>query len=81
MGKLTYLRPRRGDIQPVLVLLTSHRLDCFLVCIRCLERYTDLGSLKHIYVVANALAPDHLAMARGFVARHPNATLVERGPR
>ena len=81
MGKLTYLRPRRGDIQPVLVLLTSHRLDCFLVCIRCLERYTDLGSLKHIYVVANALAPDHLAMARGFVARHQNATLVERGPR
>jgi hypothetical protein len=81
MGKLTYLRPRRGDIQPVLVLLTSHRLDCFLVCIRCLERYTDLTRFKHIYVVANALAPDHLAMARGFAARHANATLVERGPR
>ena len=81
MGKLTYLRPRRGDIQPVLVLLTSHRLDCFLVCIRCLERYTDCSRFKRIYIVANALAPEHLAMARGFVARHANAVLLERGPR
>ena len=81
MGKLTYLHPRRGDIQPVLVLLTSHRLDCFLVCIRCLERYTNLDLFKRIYVVANALEPDHLAMARGFVGRHANAALVERGPR
>jgi len=81
MGKLTYLRPRRGDVHPVLVLLTSHRLDCFLVCIRCLERFTDLERFKHIYIVANALGTEHLALAKGFVARHENATLVERGPR
>ncbi|MEL7639889.1 MAG: glycosyltransferase family 2 protein [Solidesulfovibrio sp.] len=81
MGKLTYLRPRRGDIRPVLLLLTSHRLDCFLICTRCLERFTDFSRLKHVYVVANALSPDHLAVARRFVARHANASLVERGPR
>ncbi|MHC1712039.1 MAG: glycosyltransferase family 2 protein [Solidesulfovibrio sp.] len=81
MGKLTYLRPRRGDVQPVLLLLTSHRLDCFLVCIRCLERFTDLNRFKRIYVVANAISPDHLALAKRFVSRHPNATLVEKGPR
>ena len=81
MGKLTYLRPRRGDIRPVLLLLTSHRLDCFLICIRCLERFTDFSRLKHVYVLANAVSPEHLAVARRFVARHDNATLVERGPR
>ena len=81
MGKLTYLRPRRGDVHPVLMLLTSHRLDCFLVCIRCLERFTDLGRFKHIYVVGNALGAEHLALAKGFVARHANASLIERGPR
>ena len=62
MGKLTYLRPRRSDVKPVLVLLTSHRLDCFLVCMRCLERFTDFTRLGRVYVVANALSPDHLAL-------------------
>ena len=81
MGKLTYLRPRRGDIRPVLLLLTSHRLDCFLICIRCLERFTDFTRLKHVYVVANAVSPEHLAVARRFVGRHANATLLDRGPR
>lgn len=81
MGKLTYLRPRRGDIRPVLLLLTSHRLDCFLICIRCLERYTDLDRFKHIYVVANAVSPEHLAMVRRFAGRHDNVTVYERGPR
>lgn len=81
MGKLTYMRPRRVDIRPVLLLLTSHRLDCFLICIRCLERFTDFSRLRHVYVVANALSPEHLAVAKRFVARHANATLVERGPR
>jgi hypothetical protein len=81
MGKLTYLRPRRGDIQPVLLLLTSHRLDCFLVCIRCLERFTDLTRFKRIYVVANALGEEHLTLAKHFAARHANAVVVDRGPR
>lgn len=81
MGKLTYLRPRRGDISPILVLLTSHRLDCFLVCIRCLERFTDLGRFKHIYVIGNALTPEHQAVAARFANRHKNVTLVERRPR
>ena len=81
MGKLTYLRPRRSDVKPVLVLLTSHRLDCFLVCMRCLERFTDFTRLGRVYVVANALSPDHLALARRFAARHGNVMLLERGPR
>jgi hypothetical protein len=81
MGKITYLRPRRSDVKPVLVLLTSHRLDCFLVCVRCLERFTDFSRLARVYVLANAVDPDHLALARRFAARHDNVSVLERGPR
>jgi len=81
MGKLTYLRPRRENLHPILLLLTSHRLDCFLICLRSLERCTDLDRFKRIYIVANAVSQEHLALAMGFAARHPNSIIVERGPR
>jgi len=80
MGKITYLQPRRSDVRPILVLLTSHRLDCFLVCIRCLERFTDFTRLAYVYVLADTIDQNHLAMARRFAARHGNVTVIERGP-
>jgi hypothetical protein len=80
MGKITYLRPRRGDVKPILMLLTSHRLDCFLVCVRCLERFTDLGRFAHVYVLAEVTGPEHLALARHFAARHGNVTVLHLPP-
>jgi hypothetical protein len=77
MGKITYLRPRRGDVKPILLLVTSHRLDCFLVCVRCLERFTDFGRFDHVYVLAEGTGPEHLALARHFAARHDNVTVFD----
>lgn len=78
MGKITYLQPRRSDVKPVLVLLTSHSIDSFLVCIRCLERFTDFAILSHIYIVADTTDQDLLVLARSFAARHASSTLLER---
>jgi len=77
MGKITYLQPRRSDVKPILVLLTSHSLDCFLICVRCLERFTDFTRLSHVYVLADTVNQDHLALARRFAARHDNVTVLE----
>lgn len=65
----------------ILVVLTSHRLDCFSLCIKCLEKNTDLRVFEKIYVLGNELAPEHKAFASAFVGRHANAELVEFGPR
>ena len=65
----------------ILLILTSHRLDCFDLCIRCLEAHTDLTAFERIYVLGNELAPAHHAYASAFVGRHPNAELVEFSPR
>ena len=65
----------------VLIILTSHRADCFALCIDCLERHTDLGQFEDIVVMGNALKPKHRRLAQGFVGRHTNAALFEFGPR
>ncbi len=65
----------------ILMLLTSHRADCFALCVDCLERYTDLDVFERIYVLANALEPAHFALARSFAARHANAVVAGCGPR
>jgi hypothetical protein len=48
MGKISVLRPRSADIHPILMLLTSHRMDCCMLCLRCVERFTDLGRFNRI---------------------------------
>ena len=65
----------------LLIILTSHRADCFALCIDCLERHTDLGEFEHVLVMGNALKPKHRRLAQGFVSRHTNATLFEFSPR
>ena len=65
----------------ILLVLTSHRLDCFELCVKCLEAHTDLQVFENIYVLGNELAPAHREYASAFVERHPNAELVEFGPR
>lgn len=65
----------------ILFILTSHRLDCFRLCIECLEAHTDLTRFDQIYVLANAPLPEHLAEAMAFMKRHANVRVVEFGPR
>ena len=55
----------------ILLVLTSHRLDCFNLCIKCLEAHTDLQVFENIYVLGNELAPAHREYASAFVERHP----------
>ena len=65
----------------LLIILTSHRADCFALCVDCLEQHTDLEKFEHILVMGNALKPKHRRLAQGFVDRHANAILHEFGPR
>jgi len=65
----------------ILIILTSHRADCFALCADCLERHTDLGQFERIVVMGNALKPKHRRLAQDFVSRHANAMLNEFGPR
>ncbi len=65
----------------ILLILTSHRLDCFDLCVKCLEAHTNLQVFEKIYVLGNELAPAHKEYASAFTERHSNAELVEFGPR
>ncbi|GAB6038565.1 hypothetical protein JCM15519_31240 [Fundidesulfovibrio butyratiphilus] len=81
MNKIIPLRPDRVPIRPILLLLTSHRLDCLLVCLRSLERYTNLARFKKIYVVANAVEPDHAAILNRFRNTRDNVSVIHCSPR
>jgi hypothetical protein len=81
MSKIITLRPNRETIRPVLTLLTSHRIDCILLCLRSLERFTNLGRFKKIYIVANAVDPDHAAIIHRFMYTHENVEVIHCSPR
>lgn len=81
MSKIVALRPNRDLIRPVLVLLTSHRIDCILLCLRSLDRFTRLDRFKKIYIVANAVSPDHAAILHRFMHTHANVEVVHCSPR
>ncbi|WP_126379723.1 glycosyltransferase family 2 protein [Desulfovibrio ferrophilus] len=81
MAKIIDITPRAQDVSPVLVLLTSHRVDCLLLCIKCLELFTDLGRFKKIYVVANDVSDEHAVIIKSFQRRHANVIDVHATPR
>lgn len=81
MNKIIPLRPNRDHIRPVLLLLTSHRLDCILLCLRSLDRFTNLGRFKKIYIVANAVSPDHAAILHRFMHTHEHVEVIHCSPR
>ena len=72
-----YLR----GLMMILLVLTSHRTDCFDICLKCLEQNTDLGVFEKIYIMANDLTPDHMQLAVAFARRHRNSVVVDFGPR
>lgn len=65
----------------ILMVLTSHRADCFSLCLKCLERFTDLSSFERVYIMANALEPGHRRMAAMFASRHQNVSVIDFEPR
>lgn len=65
----------------VLSILTSHRMDCFLYALRCLERHTDLSLFKAVYILANEVTAEHYAMIVNFARRHNNVEVWHAGPR
>lgn len=68
-----------GDL--VCVILTSHRRDCFWLCLRSLERHTDLRRFSTIYILANAVSPEHRDVIDAFKARHPQTIDIHCAPR
>lgn len=68
--------PRSRVTRPVLMVLTSHRKDCFDLCVWCLEQFTELTRFKAIYILANAVSPEHGASIAAFVARHKHAQTI-----
>ncbi|WP_461210675.1 glycosyltransferase family 2 protein [Desulfocurvus sp. DL9XJH121] len=81
MARIIDITPKSQGIRPVLMLLTSHRVDCFLLCVKCLELYTDLSRFKKIYVVANDVTDEHAVIIKSFQRRHPNVIDVHATPR
>lgn len=81
MSKIVALRPNRDLLRPVLMLLTSHRIDCLLLCLRNLERFTALARFKKIYIVANAVSENHAAILHKFKHTHDNVVVLHCTPR
>ncbi|MEW5774730.1 MAG: hypothetical protein AB1916_14530 [Thermodesulfobacteriota bacterium] len=63
--------------KPVLMILTSHRRDCFSLCLQCLEWFTDLDAFARIYVLANEADPEHRQVILDFKARRPRGQVAE----
>jgi len=81
MARIIDITPKARDVKPILLLFTSHRLDCFLLCLKCLELYTDLGRFQRIYVLANAVSDEHAAIIAAFKRRHSGVVDVHLTPR
>ncbi len=81
MAKIIDITPRAKDIRPVLMLITSHRMDCFMLCLKSLELYTDLSRFKKIYILANDVSDDHSLLIKAFQNRHQNVIDVHITPR
>ena len=65
----------------ILVILTSHRVDCFSLCAECLERYTNLDYFHRILILANDVGEDHGRVIDAFADRHPNVRVWDVKPR
>ncbi|MFK4763751.1 glycosyltransferase family 2 protein [Desulfobaculum sp. SPO524] len=81
MAQIIDITPRARDVHPVLMLITSHRMDCFVLCLKCLELYTDLSRFKKIYILANDVSDEHSLLIKSFQQRHPGVIDVYTTPR
>lgn len=81
MARIIDITPKARDIKPILMLFTSHRIDCFLLCLKCLELYTDLTRFKKIYIVANEVSDEHAVIIKSFQKRHGNVVDIHVTPK
>ncbi|MBU1003726.1 MAG: glycosyltransferase family 2 protein [Proteobacteria bacterium] len=81
MARIIDITPRAQEVRPVLMLLTSHRVDCLLLCLKCLELFTDLDRFKKIYIVANDVGDEHAVIIKSFQRKHANVIDVHATPR
>lgn len=81
MARIIDITPRPKDIRPVLMLVTSHRMDCFMLCLKCLELYTDMSRFKKIYILANDVSDEHSLLIKAFQQRHAGVIDVYTTPR
>jgi len=65
----------------VCIILTSHRMDCFWLCINMLERHTDLRRFKFIYILANDVSQTHKDLIVSFSAKHEQVVEIHCAPR
>lgn len=65
------------ESKPVLMILTSHRRDCFALCLECLEWSTDLDQFSRIYILANDVDQEHRQVILDFKARRPRGQVAE----
>ncbi len=80
MGSLHFLKPKKTAFRPILMLIASHRVDCLILSLRCLERFTDLDRFKHIYIFAGFPTDEINAVIGRFAKRRDNATVIQCRP-
>ena len=69
-------------MQKVLMILTSHRLDCFRLCMDCLIRGGSIRRFDHVALLLNGVRGRHLRYVHSLLRRHPGIPWdVISGPR
>lgn len=76
MSKILVLRPDRDHFRPVLVLEASPRLDSFLLSLRNLELFTNVGIFKAVYVLTREATEDHTALLHKFRRKYGPVTVI-----
>lgn len=64
-----------------LVILTSHRAECLWLCMKCLERHTNLSIFSKIIILANDVSVQHKNLINSFKARHKHTIDIHYRPR
>lgn len=77
MGKISVMRPRPADIHPVLVLHAAHRVECLILCLKCLERFTDVARFKRVHALVAFPGDEVRVVLARFAARHQNVAVRE----
>lgn len=61
-----------GDMQNVLMILTSHRLDCFRLCMDMLLHGGSIRRFDRVVLLLNGVKGRHLRYVRRLMAQHPD---------
>lgn len=77
MARIHTLSVTLQSIRPVLLLMSSRRMDCFMLCTKCLEQYTELAQFKKIYVLSTGCSSEHSVLIQSFQKRHDNVIVIE----